>query len=128
MNCDKIKLSHKRKQTNKQTNWTEHYLYCVLSEQGLWALTMMNTCWNWERMFGMKGRAPGSCNHTVRHSTELRLTYLEHNRHYVISYVTLSRQLLSEIILKIINQKPENVYNNANFLVITGEKEKMFFV
>ena len=79
-------------------------------------------------MFGMKGRAPGSCNHTLRHSTELRLPYLEHNRHYVISYVTLSRQLLSEIILIIINQKPENVYNNANFLVITGEKEKMFFV
>ena len=58
----------------------------------------------------------------------LGFRFLEHHSHYVISYVTLSRQLLSEIILIIINQKPENVYNNANFLVITGEKEKMFFV
>ena len=36
------------------------YLYWVLSEQGLWARTMMKTCWNWDLMFGMNGRAPGS--------------------------------------------------------------------
>ena len=41
------------------------YLYCVLSEQGLCARTMMNTCWNWDRMLGMKGRAPGSCENIM---------------------------------------------------------------
>lgn len=34
--------------------------------QGLWTLTMTNTCWKWERMFfGVKGKAPGSWNTMV---------------------------------------------------------------
>ena len=37
----------------------------MLSEQGLCARTMMNTCWNWDRMLGMKGRAPGSCENIM---------------------------------------------------------------
>jgi len=37
-------------------------LYWVASEQGLWTLTTMKTCWNWLLMLGMKGRAPGSWN------------------------------------------------------------------
>lgn len=36
-------------------------LYCVFSVQGFTARTMMNTCWNWERILrGLNGNAPGS--------------------------------------------------------------------
>ena len=36
-------------------------LYDVWSEHGLLTRTTMNTCWNCDLIFGMNGRAPGSC-------------------------------------------------------------------
>uniref|UniRef100_A0A2M3ZUJ5 Putative secreted peptide n=1 Tax=Anopheles braziliensis TaxID=58242 RepID=A0A2M3ZUJ5_9DIPT len=40
--------------------------YCVCSVHGCTARTIMNTCWNWLRMFlGVKGCAPGSWNTIV---------------------------------------------------------------
>ena len=43
--------------------WTN--LYWVFSVQGLWALTIMKTCWNCDLMLGMNGSAPGSWNTMV---------------------------------------------------------------
>jgi len=57
-------MYHDKVMDSKGVNST--YLYMVLSLHGLWTLTMMNTCWNWERTdLGVKGGAPSSWNTMV---------------------------------------------------------------